>query len=170
MVPWQIYDGTTEGKELISLYQFLLSVLLILVLIIIWNYTGVMSTPSEDVATKRRRIEDSASPSAVQRKASCSKLPGDVCGHCDKECTPDGEAIQCDLCYVWVHAECEGVTNEQYEKLNSIASTLCNVAYYCQLNSCHTRVKQLIASFISQSVNNLITCQKLWMHLQYNAF
>ena len=56
--------------------------------------------------------------------------------------------------YVWVHAEYEGVTNEQYEKLNSIAFTLCNVAYYCQLNSCHTCIKQLIASFISQSVNN----------------
>ena len=112
-----------------------------------------MSTPSEDVTTKRRRIGDSASPNAVQRKASCSNLPGDICGHCDKECTPNGEAIQCDLCYVWVHAECEGVTNEQYEKLNSIASTLSNVAYYCQLNSCHTRVKQLIASFISQPVN-----------------
>ena len=53
-----------------------------------------------------------------------------------------------------MHVECEGVTNEQCEKVNSIASTLCNVAYYCQLNSCHTRVKQLIASFISQSINN----------------
>ena len=30
---------------------------------------------------------------------------------------------------------------------------LSNVAYYCQLNSCHTHVKQLIASFISQPVN-----------------
>ena len=147
----QIYDGTTEGKELISLYQFLLLVLIFSADHYLELY--VMSTLSEDVTTKRRRIEDSASPSAVQRKASC-KLPGDVCGHCDKECTPDGEAIQCDLCYVWVHAECEGVTNEQYEKLNSIASTLCNVAYYCQLNSCHTRIKQLIASFVSQSVNN----------------
>ena len=52
-----------------------------------------------------------------------------------------------------MHAECEGVTNKQYEKLSSIASTLCNVVYYCQLNSCHTRIKQLIASFISQPVN-----------------
>ena len=120
-----------------------------------------MSTLSEDVTTKTRRIGDSASPSAVQGKASCSKLPGDVCGHCDKECTPDGEAIQCDLCYVWVHAECEGVTNEQYEKLNSIASTLCNVAYYCQLNCCHTRVKQLIASFISLPVNNSVSLAEL---------
>ena len=76
-----------------------------------------MSTPSEDVTTKRHRIGDSASLSAVQRKASCSKLPDHVCGHCDKECTPNGEAIQCDLCYVWVYAECEGVTNEQYENL-----------------------------------------------------
>ena len=52
-----------------------------------------------------------------------------------------------------MHAECEGVSTEQYEKLSCIASTLCNVAYYCQLNCCHTRIKQLIASFICQPVN-----------------
>ena len=52
-----------------------------------------MAMLSEDITTKRRRIEDSASPNAVQHKASCSKLPGDICGHCDKECTPDGEAM-----------------------------------------------------------------------------
>ena len=46
-------------------------------------------------------------------------------------------------------------------KLNSIASTLCNVAYYCQLNSCHTCVKQLIASFISQPVNNSASSAEL---------
>ena len=93
MVPWQIYDGTTEGKDLISLYQFLLLVLLIFSAD---HYLGlyVISTLSEDITTKRRRIGDSASPNAVQRKASCSKLPGDICGHCDKECTPNGEAIQ----------------------------------------------------------------------------
>ena len=112
-----------------------------------------MSTPLEDSTTKRRRIQDSASPSEAQRKASCSKLPGELCGHCNKECPADGEAIQCDLCCVWVHAECEGVSTEQYEKLSGIASTLCNVAYYCQLNCCHTRIKQLIASFICQPVN-----------------
>ena len=82
-----------------------------------------MSMPLEDSTTKRRRIQDSASPSEAQRKASCSKLPGELCGHCNKECPADGEAIQCDLCCVWVHAECEGVSTEQYEKLSGIAST-----------------------------------------------
>ena len=109
----------------------------------------MMSPPSEYATTKRRRIEDSASPSEAQRKSSCSKLPGELCGYCNKECPADGEAIQCDLCCAWVHAECEGVSSEQYEKLSGIASTLCNVAYYCQLNCCHTRVKQMIASFQS---------------------
>ena len=104
MVPWQIYDGTTKGRELISLYQLLLLVLLIF---IADHYLELymMTVPSEDVTTKRSRIGDSASLNVVQRKESCSKLPGDICGHCDKECTPNGEAIQCDLCYVWVHAE-----------------------------------------------------------------
>ena len=45
------------------------------------------------------------------------------------------------------------IISNRYEKLSGIASTLCNVAYYCQLNCCHTRVKQLIASFICQPVN-----------------
>ena len=35
------------------------------------------------------------------------------------------------------------------------------MAFYCQLNSCHTRVKQLIASFISQPVNNSASSTEL---------
>ena len=103
-----------------------------------------MSTSSESITTKRHWIGDSASLSGVQCKASCSILPGDICGHGDKEHTPDGEVIQCDLCYAWVYAECEGVTKEQYENLNSIVSTLCNVVllpveslpYSCQAIDC----------------------------------
>ena len=33
-------------------------------------------------------------------------MPGDICNHCNKKCTKKGkgsEAIQCDICFVWVY-------------------------------------------------------------------
>ena len=73
---------------------------------------------NSSAATKRPRIADSVSPTQEQRNSSLNTLPGHTCGHCGKACTAKGklsEAIQCDFCYVWVHAHCEGITKEQYK-------------------------------------------------------
>ena len=51
------------------------------------------------------------------KQAEASNLPGEVCGHYNKECTPEYESIQCDIYYVWVHAECRCANKEQFEKL-----------------------------------------------------
>ena len=29
--------------------------------------------------------------------------------HCKEECTSESKALQCDLCGIWAHAECEGI-------------------------------------------------------------
>jgi len=76
-----------------------------------------------------------------------ANLPGDVCGHCKKRCTDSGEqgqAVQCDLCGVWVHASCDGISVEQCKQLVSLTSSIENIAYLCKLNSCQSRFKQLI--------------------------
>ena len=57
-----------------------------------------------------------------------------TCGHCKERCTESGkqgQAIQCDLCGVWVHASCEGVSEDQYKQLVSFTSTIENIAYTC---------------------------------------
>jgi len=56
-------------------------------------------------------------------------LPGGKCPHCKKECT---SALQCDLCAIWVHAECEGISSELYDNFNSVVSSLNNLFYYCE--------------------------------------
>ena len=59
---------------------------------------------SESVPPKRK-LEDENSLSKVLN------MPGDICKHCNKRCTSKGkssEAIQCDICFVWVHAAFEG--------------------------------------------------------------
>jgi len=66
----------------------------------------------------------------------------------------NSKAIQCDLCYVWVHANCEGISDENYEALSQLSSRINNVAYFCQLNQCTSRSKQLIAAFINPTTNS----------------
>jgi len=71
----------------------------------------------------------------------------DVCGHCAKKCGGEGplnEAIQCDLCSTWVHASCEGISSDDYKLLTNLTSATDNVIYYCSLNQCLTRVKQIV--------------------------
>ena len=52
----------------------------------------------------------------------------DICGKCNKKCTPKAEAIQCDMCCTWVHAACDNVTREQYKAIKSL-SPLANSSY-----------------------------------------
>ena len=111
---------------------------------------------SSSAATKRPRIVDSVSPTQEQRNSSLNILPGNTCGHCGKACTAKGklsEAIQCDLCYVWVHAHCEGITKEHYKSLSYISGAVTNVAYYCEYNHCYSRIKQLVTLYINSNTD-----------------
>ena len=61
-----------------------------------------------------------------------------------KKCSPSSEALQGDLCSVWVHANCEGFTKKQYGSINQLTKSIENVMFYCRLNNCVTRSKQFI--------------------------
>ena len=111
---------------------------------------------NSSAATKRPRIADSVSPTQEQCNSSLNTLPGHTCGHCGKACTAKGklsEAIQCDFCYVWVHAHCEGITKEQYKNLSYISGAVTNVAYYCEYNHCYSRIKQLVTLYVNSNTN-----------------
>ena len=56
----------------------------------------------------------------------------------------NSQAIQCDLCGVWVHAVCDGIRKDHYQGLVSLTSSIENLAYLCKLNSCQARFKQMI--------------------------
>ena len=67
----------------------------------------------------------------------------DVCGKCNKKCEEDDDAIQCDLCRMWVHTNCDNVSQEQYKAINTL-SEINNCVYYCNINDCLTRLKSII--------------------------
>ena len=54
------------------------------------------------------------------------------------------EAIQCNMCYSWVHAACEGLKKEQYKQLTQLTNSIDNIVYYCSLNRCAPLNKKLI--------------------------
>ena len=60
-------------------------------------------------------------------------------GHCTKKCTDKGKgslALQCDYCLGWVHAECEGISEDNYKMFSSLAAVMPNMSYFCKLKHC----------------------------------
>ena len=120
------------------------------------------TTPTQASAQVKRRKPDS-DDSPV--KGVLTNLSGDICRHCDKQCTETGEqgqAIQCDLCGVWVHAVCDGINKNHYQGLVSLTSNIENLVYLCKLNSCQARFKQMI--FETVKVNS--DCNELHSRLE----
>jgi len=70
-------------------------------------------------------------------------------GQVSEVCSAENKAVQCDLCGIWAHAECEGIPSECYENFNSVFSKVHNISYYCEVNLCNSRVKQLIHNYYS---------------------
>ena len=77
----------------------------------------------------------------------------DVCGKCNKKCSSKAEAIQCDMCCMWVHATCDNVTKEQYKAIKSL-SPLRNSMYYCNINNCLDRFNSITSEWIKYQANN----------------
>ena len=93
-------------------------------------------------------------PASPLRSPAQNSLPGDVCGHCRKKCTPRGklsEVIQCDFFHTWVHANCDGVSKEDYNCLLHLSNNVKNVVYYCELNHCYNHIKRLAAIHVKSS-------------------
>ena len=73
-----------------------------------------------------------------------NSLPGENYPHCSEVCNAENKAVQCDLCGIWVHAECKGIPSECYDNFYSLFSKIHNISYYCEVNLCNSRIKQLI--------------------------
>ena len=64
-----------------------------------------------------------------------------------QKCTSKGEAIQCDLCCIWVYAVCEGIIQDQYKVIKSLSS-LVNLVYHCKINNCINHFKNIKSEWI----------------------
>jgi len=99
--------------------------------------------------TKRKLNPESVSPEANLAKKhhgsdDFANFPGARCPHCSEVCVSDSKAVQCDLCGVWAHAVCEGISIESYDRFNDVCANVSGISYYCEANHCNSRIKQLI--------------------------
>jgi len=95
-------------------------------------------------------MRDDDSPPAAMN------VPGDICGHYKNKCTLKGktsEAIQCDVCFEWVHAACEGLSKDQYKVFNQLDTAFPNITYCCKLHGCLTHLNQLTAKATNEQNN-----------------
>ena len=100
-----------------------------------------MSTPGSQAKRKLPPSPD-VSPSN-EMVSKMQKLPGETCKHCNKLCSKKGTSFQCEICYSWVHASCEGVSNDNYKLFNKLCASMPNIVYCCNLNQCYARLSQL---------------------------
>jgi len=71
---------------------------------------------------------------------------------------------------MWLHVSCEGISKEQYRNLSHDCNTIANIAYYCEFNHCHSRVKQLVALHVNANAtvtNSDLICEQsiILLHL-----
>ena len=96
------------------------------------------------------------------KSAQILSKPLDVCDKCNKKCTsaPKGESIQSDLCGMLAHATCECISREQFKAIKSLAS-LSNFVYYCQVNDCASRIKNItndwVQSHVSPQIESIVS-------------
>ena len=83
------------------------------------------------------------------------KLPGEICKHCNKLCSKKGTSFQCEVCYSWIHASCEGVSNDTYKLFNKLSASMPNIVYCCNLNQCYARLSQLTSVANNPPIENV---------------
>jgi len=86
----------------------------------------------------------------------------------------DSKAVQSDLCGAWIHANCEGFSDDIYDKMNAVIGGLNNFVYYCETNNCISRIKQILYGYFTSdrmgSVQPQLTEQQDGLSKQINDF
>ena len=59
----------------------------------------------------------------------------------------DSKAIQCNPCAAWIHATCEGLSDEMYDSIMMLGGN--TVLYYCDTNNCISCIKLLLFTFLN---------------------
>jgi len=107
--------------------------------------------PSTDAPPPKKphRPKRPLSVSPEKRQANLQNLPGGCCIKCNQALGAESKAVQCDLCGAWIHAICEGFSDDTYDEINAVIGSLNNFVYYCESNNCISRIKQLLCSFFT---------------------
>ncbi|XP_059477073.1 histone-lysine N-methyltransferase trithorax [Neocloeon triangulifer] len=80
------------------------------------------------------------------------RLKGNFCPHCQqcyKDDDYDTKMVECAECLSWVHASCEGITDEMYQVLSYLPET---VEFHCK--NCTTQVPPLWSQAIEEEMRN----------------
>ena len=127
VVPWWICNGTWEGLTIYLLNWFCLLRFTRQRVRINWNWhIEAMSegankknwTKSQHLLRANQAKKHQGGSSLENRSDHFASLPRERCPHCSEVYLPESKAVQCDLCRVWAHAECEGISVELYDKYN----------------------------------------------------
>lgn len=87
-----------------------------------------MPPKNKKAADKKGRTESSATNVEDESKEKS------ICGSCGQEVKDDDgvEALQCDMCNMWHHIECETVSKEEFDFLHKKANSNACIFWYCR--------------------------------------
>ena len=82
------------------------------------------------------RARNGEGTSSVVHRGPNKARPKNICGHCNNEVKSRGQGsdgIECDCCRYWVHAQCEGISQEKYKMWQTIGD---RAKFYCSVMMC----------------------------------
>ncbi|KAK4322085.1 hypothetical protein Pmani_007138 [Petrolisthes manimaculis] len=88
----------------------------------------------QDGAKDVNKPPDGASNVILPTSSSSSKetVRSDNCVICEKTVKNDDQAIQCEICRLWVHITCEGMPKEAYDYIMSVGDQVAWKCTYCK--------------------------------------
>ena len=104
---------------------------------------NTMDSTSVNQPPKRKLLLSLGVSLSKEAQSKIQKLPGELCKHGNKLCSKKGMSLQCEVYYNWVHASCEGVSNDDYKLFNKLSAAVPNIVYCCNLNQCYACLNQL---------------------------
>ena len=105
-----------------------------------------MSAQSENTSSRSLRGSTTSKP-GKDKKVSKQKGSEVICLDCKKSVKESDEAVECEVCKLWCHKSCQGMSDGLYAVINSDETE--QITWYCK--GCQRGAKNILTQILSIS-------------------
>lgn len=96
----------------------------------------------------RTKSRDRQSKQTDQGQRKDIQLNEDICGRCNKRCEENEKSLQCELCDMWFHAECEQIDEVTYSVLKKDGEKQHPLIHFYCSNTCNRAASKFLGNFV----------------------